>query len=342
MYSRLIGLIFFTLSFLNIAPTQANNSACSIPFKDQTNKTTGNITYNILFVKYPDSPKYPKNYIKEQTQGLALNTVKDYFKGASQGKVKIKFVVHNKFISLPENSYVYEMWNMQGNPKWRELEQRFHRDVIASADPSVDFSKSNGTLIVSDPNLTGGPRIAFRDPVSADGRNLYSVFYDGADPNQMIHEILHTFGLQDLYNRESGFNGPDQKVNQFSIMSQYFGGTNALGFEKYQLNWITDKEVICHTGGTLKVKLSSLDSKGGKKLVLIPVGTNELVGVEYRKAEKVDKYLGTSGVLIYNIKSDRWPNFIEVQNGVNVVKKGTKNYYGIEFKVNKDEVTITK
>lgn len=47
-------------------------------------------------------------------------------------------------------------------------------------------------------------------------------------------------------------------------------------------------------------------------------------------------------MLIYNIKSDRWPNFIEVQNGVNVVKKGTKNYYGIEFKVNKDEVTITK
>ncbi len=338
----LFALSLLISSLLFSSPSFADNSACKIAFKDFETKTTGTLTYNVLFVTYPDAGKYPKNYIKEQTEALSLPTVNNYFKEASLGKTKIKFIVNKKFITLPEPSYAYEMWNMSGNPNWRELEQRFHNQVIALADPSVDFTKSNGSLIISDAALTGGPRIAFRDPVVADGKNIYSVFYDGADPNQTIHEMFHTLGLPDLYNMQTGFNGPDQKVNQFSIMSQYFGGINPLGFEKYQLGWITDKEVICHTGGSLKVKLNSLDTKGGTKLVLIPIAVNELVAVEYRKAEKVDKYLGTSGVLIYHIKPARWPNPIEVLNNVNVVKKGTKNYFGIEFKVNKNEVSITK
>ncbi len=323
--------------------SQAQASSCDIPFREPGISSTGTKTFKVLFVKFPDSQKFSKNYISEQTSMLGLDEIKTYFKDSSYGKLKIKFDVHKKFITLPDNSYSYELWNLTNGPaNWREIEQRFHQTALASADPTVDFSKSDGVLFIPDPFLAGGPRIALRDPASADGKSLYSVVYDGSDTNQMIHEMLHNFGLLDLYNRQAGFNSPDQKVEQFSIMSQYFGGTNPLGFEKYQLNWLTEKDVICHNSGTIKVKLNALTENKGNRLVLIPLASDELIGVEYRKSEKVDRYLGNNGILIYNIKSNRWPNLVEVQNGVKPIKKGTKNYFGINFSVKGNEVTITK
>jgi M6 family metalloprotease-like protein len=337
-YALLMSILISILT-----PTQAQASACNIAFKEPGISSTGTKTFKVIFVKFPDSQKFSKNYISEQTSMLGLDAIKTYFKDASYGKLKIKFDVHKKFITLPDNSYSYELWNLPtGPPNWREIEQRFHQTALASADPTVNFSKSDGVLFIPDPFLAGGPRIALKDPAVADGKTLYSVVYDGADTNQMIHEILHNFGLLDLYNRQAGFNSTDQSVEQYSIMSQYFGGTNPLGFEKYQLNWLTDKDVICHNSGTLKIKLNALTENKGTRLVLIPLASDELIGVEYRKSEKVDKYLGNSGILVYNVKSQRWPNLIQVQNGVKPIKKGTKNFYGINFTVKGNEVTITK
>jgi hypothetical protein len=107
-------------------------------------------------------------------------------------------------------------------------------------------------------------------------------------------------------------------------------------------NFSTNYNLAIDSFTTLKIKLNALTENKGTRLVLIPLASDELIGVEYRKSEKVDKYLGNSGILVYNVKSQRWPNLIQVQNGVKPIKKGTKNFYGINFTVKGNEVTITK
>jgi M6 family metalloprotease-like protein len=337
---KLIAPLVMLLSLLSV-PAQANS--CARPFLDSEKiKSTGTINVQILFVKYPDSPKKSKGYIKDQLSMLDLDVVSEYFKQSSYGKTKIKFRIHNSWINMPNNSYDYRMYaNYQSD--WREIEQNYFRSVLASADPKIDFSKSDVAYIVSDPDLFP-TYVQLRDFQVADGKALKAVVYNQTSAFIATHELLHTLGLKDLYgNSNSGF-GSQGGMEHYSIMSQANGGTNLTGYEKYSLGWLGSKDVICQESGSLTVKLNSLDSKG-TKLVLLPLNAQEMLGIEYRKNEKVDKYLGSTGVLVYLIKQNAQASI----NGTGEPmvplffgKKGSVNFQGINININKNTVTVNR
>lgn len=339
MTKKLILLFALLLSLISVP---ANASTCARPYLDPEKiKSTGTINVQILFVKYPDSPKKSKGYIKNQLSMLDLDVVSEYFKQSSYGKTKIKFRIHDSWINMPNNSYDYRMY-ANSEPDWREIEQNYFRSVLASADPKIDFSKSDVAYIVSDPDLFP-TYVQLRDFQVADGKALKAVVYNQFNAFVATHEILHTLGLKDLYEKTDIW-GPGGGMQHYSIMSQANTGTNLTGFEKYSLGWLGGKDVICQESGSQTVKLSSLDSKG-TKLVLLPLNAQEMLGIEYRKNEKVDKYLGSTGVLVYLIKQNAQASI----NGTGEPmvplffgKKGSVNFQGINITINKNTVTVNR
>jgi M6 family metalloprotease-like protein len=335
-----VFVLSIILSFIN-SPARANS--CLRPYLDAEGiKRTGTINVQILFIKYPDSPKKSKGYTKEWFSMINTKTISDYFQQSSYGKTKIKFKANYSWINMPNDSYSYETY-LGGQSNWREIEQNYFRSVLAAADSKVDFNKSDVVWIVSDPDLFP-TWVQYRDPQVADGKSLKAVSYNGSDSFLATHELLHTLGLKDLYgNANNGF-GSTGGLEQYSIMSQHWAGVNLTGYEKYSLGWMGSKDVICQESGTQKIKLNSLDSKG-TKLVLLPLNAQEMLGVEYRKNEKVDKYLGSTGVLVYLIKQNAQASINgtgEPMVPIYFGNKGVVDYSGIKISIKKNNVTISR
>jgi hypothetical protein len=336
-------LILLSALLLSLISVPANASTCARPYLDPEKiKSTGTINVQILFVKYPDSPKKSKGYIKDHLSMMDLNYISDYVKQSSYGKTKIKFRIHNSWINMPNNSYDYRI-HTNGQQDWRQIEQNYFRSVLNASDPKIDFSKSDVAFIVSDPDLFP-TWVQYRDPQTVDGKSLKAVVLNQPGGSLGTHEFLHTLGLKDLYgDTNSGF-GPEGGMQQYSIMSQHWAGVNLTGYEKYSLGWISGNDVICQESGSQTVKLSSLDSKG-TKLVLLPLNAQEMLGIEYRKNEKVDKYLGSTGVLVYLIKQNAQASINNTGEPMVVLffgKKGTVDFQGINININKNTITVNR
>ena len=338
MKKKLLLLLILIFSLISI-PAKANS--CNMPFLEDGIKKIGTINYQILFVKYPDSSKKSKKDIKNHLNMLNLKEVSTYFEKASYGKTKIKFRIYESWINLPNNSYEYRMHDGK-EQDWRQIEQNYLSAVVNASDSFIDFSKVDGVLIVSDPDLTQ-MYVGLRDPYTADGKLIRAVAYNQVNSFAATHEILHTLGLKDLYETTDIW-GPKGGMEHYSIMSQYYGGTNMTGFEKYSLGWISPNDVICQESGSKNVKLSSLDSKG-TKLVLLPLNAQEMLGIEYRKNEGVDKYLGSSGILIYHIKSNVQPSLNNTGIPMTPIffgNKGNIDFQGININIKKNNITISR
>ena len=333
---KLIAPLVMLLSLLSV-PAQANS--CTRPYllpaADQS-KRIGTINVQVLFVKFADSGKKSKGYIDQHLSNIDLNEMNNYVKETSQGKAKLKFIFHKKWVTLPNNSYQYGVQGMMS-----EQEENAYMDAIYNAaTDKINFSKSDAIWAIPDPDISPF-YIAFRNPLVADGKKMMMVMYNETNAYLAVSEILHTLGLRDLYSEVSF--GPSGGMEQFSIMSQYYGGTSILGYEKYSLGWIDSKDSICQESGSLAIKLNSLDSKG-TKLILLPLNGQEMLGIEYRKKEKRDRYLGGSGILVYHINSSLFnsPNHSSPINPLFFGNKGNVNYSGISININKNSVTVNR
>jgi len=332
MTKKLIPLFVLLLSLISV-PAKA--TTCDRPYllpaADQT-KRTGTINVQVLFLKFPDSGKKSKGYTKDWINQLDLKEMNDYIKETSYGKSKLKFNINYSWVNMPNNSYEYGVQGMMSEQE----ENNYMNAIYNSATDKVDFSKSDAVWVIPDPN-TSPYYIAFRNPLVADGKKMMMVMYNETNAYLAVSEILHTLGLRDLYSDISF--GPTGGMDQFSIMSQYYGGTSILGYEKYSLGWLGGNDVICQESGSRTVKLSSLDSKG-TKLILLPLNGQEMLGIEYRKKEKRDRYLGGSGILVYHI-NNQWNE----NSPINPIYFGNKtniNYGGININIQKSTVTVTR
>jgi methionyl-tRNA formyltransferase len=135
---KLIAPLVMLLSLLSV-PAQANS--CTRPYllpaADQS-KRIGTINVQVLFVKFADSGKKSKGYIDQHLSNIDLNEMNNYVKETSQGKAKLKFIFHKKWVTLPNNSYQYGVQGMMS-----EQEENAYMDAIYNAaTDKIDFSKS--------------------------------------------------------------------------------------------------------------------------------------------------------------------------------------------------------
>ncbi|MFD5772791.1 M6 family metalloprotease domain-containing protein [Streptomyces fungicidicus] len=203
------------------------------------------------------------------------------------------------------------------DPGYRELVH----DIVAEADPDVDFQSYDLLNILVTPNA--GPAaldtvlsVTFagnKEAPSADGvavANASFVYsrqddgsgsYDRTGYRVLPHENGHVFGLPDLYTAEGG-----GAVGHWDIMSEDWGANNdLLAWHKWKLGWLDASQVGCATGkGTREYPLTPLARAGGPKLVFIPLNAHSGYAVELRTRAGNDEAVCRPGVLIYRVDAD--------------------------------------
>ncbi|MFF1838963.1 M6 family metalloprotease domain-containing protein [Streptomyces sp. NPDC058231] len=217
---------------------------------------------------------------------------------------------------LPFSEYGIERGSPY-EPGYRHLVE----DIVAEADPKVDFSAYDLINILVTPNA--GPAaldtvlsVTFSgndDAPLADGVPLsnasfiYSRQDDGSGSyaqtgyRVLPHENGHIFGLPDLYTTEGG-----SAVGHWDIMSEDWGANNDfLGWHKWKLGWLDKSQISCASKpGTSEHVLTPLATRGGRKLAFVPLTEASGYAVEVRTQAGNDQAVCRPGVLIYKVNSD--------------------------------------
>jgi M6 family metalloprotease-like protein len=341
---KIIIALSLLLSFVTF-PAKAESNACRIPslhsgaqvgfpIAPGKFKNSGEIKIKVLFISFLNSPNRSKKETKQLLEDLQLDYVAKSYSYMSYGKVKIKFEPYMTWLRLPNDSNSYELGiNQESNLSWQAREQRYLNEVIGLADPGIDFSKTDGLAIISDPDDLGVYGGAFGVRASADGRDLSSSVFLGNlinhlnDPHLVLrHELGHAFGWADLYTR-SGFGS----VGDLSFMANTWSEYSLLGWERYQKDWITNSQILCGTGD---IKLTDIEKKGGMKMAILPISQFKVLIIEKHKHKEF------SGIISYIVDSS-------IHSGsepILVLSTKTNSFFyeGYKINISKDKLSISR
>lgn len=287
-----------------------------IPTPANYARSTGRIHALNLMIDFPDAPG-PEPAMDRYAEFFPQTT--NWFRTGSYGRlVYIPEAPVKSWLRMPLPFSEYGI--DRGSP----YEPGYHRlvqDIVAAADPKVDFDAYDLVNILVTPNA--GPSaldtvlsVTFSgndDAPHADGVPLgntsfiYSRQDDGSGSfaqtgyRVLPHENGHIFGLPDLYTLEGG-----GSVGHWDIMSEDWGVNNdLLGWHKWKLGWLDNKQISCAAkSGTSDHVLEPLATRGGTKLALIPLSAESGYAVEVRTRAGNDQAVCRPGVLIYKVSSD--------------------------------------
>ena len=95
-------------------------------------------------------------------------------------------------------------------------------------------------------------------------------------------------------------------VGAFGVRGNNWDTQHAPGlfaFERWQLGWLQDDQIICHTAGEQTVELSAIENAGGAKAMIVPLGDSCGLVVESRRAIGTDSKLVKQGALVYTVNT---------------------------------------
>ncbi|MFB0618562.1 M6 family metalloprotease domain-containing protein [Streptomyces sp. AGS-58] len=284
-----------------------------LPTPPGYSRSTGTVHALTLMIDFPDAPG----------QGSAMDRfheffpqTQEWFRTASYGRLDYRPETPvTSWLRMPKTFRDYGIERgAPFDPGYRRLVQ----DIVAVADPTVDFRDYDLLNVLVAPNA--GPSaldtvlsVTFAgntDAPVADGVHIanasfvYSRQDDGSGSyartgfRVLPHENAHTFGLPDLYTQEGG-----GAVGHWDIMSEDWGADNdLLGWHKWKLGWLDGDQVDCAAArGSVEYTLSPLYKVGGGKLILVPVTARSAYALEIRAQGGNDEMVCRPGLLIYKI-----------------------------------------
>jgi M6 family metalloprotease-like protein len=258
----------------------------------------GRVDAVLIFVDFPDAPGV-------NVSGLVprLTTHVPWFDEVSYGRFNLSVTPVQSWFRLPRPTSSYAPRNQSVH------HPDLFADAIAASDAAVDYSKYQAVLVVGARGWTQGLASPFlASPgrgVRADGAEIRygvvlggSVFNNGRAANTLNHEFLHTLGLPDV-------NGGNNSVGAWDPM----GGdatNHLLGWHKWLLGWLDPAQLTCLSRPSqLEETVTQLDSRGGKKLVVVPTSATTAHVIEVRRRSGYDGTICKEGVLVYTVDSLR-------------------------------------
>jgi M6 family metalloprotease-like protein len=265
--------------------------------------TTGNVKVSVIFVDFSDAPA---GRTPQDVFSLISPASENYLAAVSYNNLTLTFEPNYKWFRMSKPSSAYG---------WSSLTFDAHKayiqEAIGLADPTVDFSKSDAFLIVSNPDagsLTNGPAFcASPGGFTIDGKLFNNGVTSGRDllvykGLWFPHEFGHNMGLADLYAFGTGV--LHRFMGSFSMMGDILGkAPEYSAWERWQLGWLNDNQVVCFNNtGSSTVTLSPVEVKNtAVKLLVIPINGNSAVVVESRKATGYDSLMPKQGPMVYLI-----------------------------------------
>jgi M6 family metalloprotease-like protein len=193
-----------------------------------------------------------------------------------------------------------------------ENHRSYIQEAVNLAGTTVDYSKTDAILVIANPAVTVidfGPGFSPLpgSGILAGGREIDNGATSGSDLIRLgwpwfNHEIGHTMSLIDLAGPLPGNQLWHTYVGDFSVMGNPSGkAPEYFAWERWQLGWLEDNQVICADKTFPQVRLSPIERVGGTKMLVVPTGPNTAVVVESRHAEGYDIAIPKSGPLVYTI-----------------------------------------
>ncbi|MFI2642837.1 M6 family metalloprotease domain-containing protein [Streptomyces sp. NPDC018610] len=276
-------------------------------------RSTGTVHALTLMVDFSDAPG----------QGDALDRfheffpqTRNWFHTASYGRLDYRPETPiPRWLRMPKPFKAYGIERgAPFDPGYRRLVQ----DIVAAADPTVDFRDYDLLNVLMTPNagpsaldtvlsvtFAGNAEAPVADGVPVSNASFVysrqddgSGTYDHTGYRVLPHENGHVFGLPDLYTQEGG-----GAVGHWDIMSEDWGADNdLLGWHKWKLGWLDANQVSCASKrGSAEFTLTPLERPGGPKLVFVPLDGRTGYALELRTHEGNDEAVCRPGVLIYKV-----------------------------------------
>ena len=343
-----ITSLFFTFFQLNFSNAETN--LCKIennklwtklphglgfPRPENRLPNKGTLNFKVLFAKSSGSTVANEKSAEDLYKKLQPEIVSSFYNQVSNGSVqKIQFEPYYSWIEFDK---LESLQDARGTDQSRvESEWRtFVSKTLETADSQIDFTKSDGVIIILDPNSSYlSQSYALTDEHTVDGKKISSVIILGRafvqvglrSPYLVSHELGHLFGLPDLYS----FQDSTDTVDYFSIMNKAaVGGIGYFGWEKYILGWLDDPQMICHKAGEVAGNLVPLTKANGLKMIAVPISPSEVLVVENRTKEGIDKMIPNPGIIAYIVDSsiEGGKNPIKVLNNKKPIKIGSSFVY---------------
>ncbi|MFJ7149564.1 M6 family metalloprotease domain-containing protein [Streptomyces sp. NPDC100445] len=284
-----------------------------LPTPPGYSRSTGTVRALTLMIDFPDAPG----------QGSAMDRyheffpqTQEWFRTSSYGRLDYRPETPvTGWLRMPKTFRAYGIERgAPFDPGYRRLVQ----DIVAAADPTVDFRDYDLLNVLVTPNagpsaldtvlsvtFAGNSDAPIADGVRvANASFVYSRQDDGSGSygrtgfRVLPHENGHTFGLPDLYTQEGG-----GAVGHWDIMSEDWGADNdLLGWHKWKLGWLDGGQVGCAAArGSVDYTLSPLYKTGGGKLILVPVTARSAYALEIRAQGGNDEVVCRPGLLIYKV-----------------------------------------
>ena len=342
-----ITSLFFT--FLQLNFSNAGSNLCKIennklwtkldhglgfPRPENRLPNKGTLNFKVLFAKSSGSTVANEKSAEDLYKKLKPEIVSSFYNQVSNGSVKnIQFEPYYSWIEFDKLESLQDAAGdeiKRVESEWRT----FVSKTLETADSQIDFTKSDGVIIILDPN-SSYLRIAYAlaDEHIVDGKKISNVVMlgrafvrVGRPPYLVVHELGHLFGLPDLYSYQDSTDTADY----FSVMNMAASeGVGYFGWERYILGWLDDPQMICHKAGEVVGNLIPLTKKNGLKMIAVPISSSEVLVVENRTKEGIDKMISSAGIIAYVVDSsiESGKNPIKVLNNKKPIKIGSSFIY---------------
>ena len=240
----------------------------------------------------------------------------------SDGKSRVTFsyneiinidmtVSERNTIRAPSNSY----------SDWQERYDKstwgFMKKFITEQDRNIDYSGLDGVILFSTSSVIGAENAEampmtkdlygpWFNPIStAEGQiSNVVVLYNRTDEYVITHEVMHLYGLTDLYG--SPASARNSIMSDGALGALLAGALGILAWERWVLGWLDDENIQC-VSETNDIKLDSVDNvfsldySKRDQLLVIPAGTKTALVIDLVKRDS------RSWISYYALDNDAGP-----------------------------------
>jgi M6 family metalloprotease-like protein len=266
-------------------------------------KSVGNVRMTVVFVDFSDKPatRTPESMFTSVSPAAEQR-----FSALSYGKMVVTLTPNLRWFRMSKPSTEYGPVAMT-----YEGQRQLLQEAADLASATTDFSQTDAIVVLTNPDASafrvgpalvanGAPAISVQGRTIFNGTNSGSDFFSWGGGPWLVHEIGHTLSLPDLYDLAPGTKSTHMHMGEFSHMGMINGRAQEwTGFERWQLSWLDNDQVLCAPAGTTMAHLAPLVGTGSQKLLLIPVSSTKAIAVESRRARGYDAQLPQPGLLVY-------------------------------------------
>lgn len=225
----------------------------------------------------------------------------------TDGPSNYKFVIPNKYFKIGKTLVSYDV-GVHENLEAEYGQRNLARDVIAVADPEIDFKNADRIWIMGPPNATnkvlhnwgGGGWTSTKEKeipgiyINTTPYSYGSKGWNGRGPFGDLHELMHTTSST-LYDHETM-----QGWGNMSGASMDF-----LAWDKWTAKFISDSQVKCASSSVTTTTWIKPSTASGQyeKLLLIKLSSTKVIAIESIRNTGFNFKLPNceQGVLIYTV-----------------------------------------